>query len=382
MRILVVVHDFQPGGVERIALRLASRWAADGERVAIACGNPAGTLGPLVSNEVQLCTPSHPIIRSRFSRNAVAAFAARAAREFEPDVIFLPGNFYAGMAVILKLRLGRRGPAIILRLSNMLRRAGRRRAGEAAFLAGLAMKTAFADHIVAMSPELLDEARQSLPWSAERFSVIAEPVLDAAELPPQSGAVGREPPLLVAAGRLAGQKNFAMLIDAAARLDRPFRLVIYGEGQQRKQLEKQIASLGLAERVSLAGYVDELRPALSSARLFILSSDYEGFPAVLVEALGAGVPVVATDCSPAIAGIVAKGDGVLVPVGDQAAMATAIETSLDRPPPDRQRLAASVERYRLEQSAAAYRDLFHELADAADDGRRRQRHPRQPASAK
>jgi glycosyltransferase involved in cell wall biosynthesis len=379
MRILVVVHDFAPGGVERIALRLASQWAADGDRVAIACGNPAGALEALARNdEVQVLTPEDPIARSRFSRHAVALFAVRAAREFEPDVIFLPGNFYAGMAMILRLRLGRRGPAIVLRLSNMLRRTGRRWAGEAAFLAGLTMKTVFADHIVAMSPELLEEARQSLPWSAEQFSVIAEPVLDAdaVRVAPRREVASHEPPLLVAAGRLTGQKNFAMLIEAAARLDRPFRLIIYGEGPQQMRLENSIATLGLAARVTLAGYVDDLQPALSSARLFILSSDYEGFPAVLVEALGAGVPVVATDCSPAIAGIVAKGAGILVPVGDPTAMAKAIATSLDRPPLNRQRLAASVNRYRLDQSAAAYRDLFGRFAKADDGPRRQRRRPR------
>jgi len=366
LRILVVVHDFQPGGVERIALRLASRWAADGERVAIACGSPVGPLTSVAGNGTLLLNPAKPIPRSRFSRIVVAAFAARAAVEFKPDVIFLPGNFYAGMAFILKLRLGRRGPAIVVRLSNMLRRAGRRPVRQAAFLAHLAMKTAFADRIVAMSPELLDEARRSLPWRAAQFSAIVEPVLDAdaAEVPTKGGTDG--PPLLIAAGRLVGQKNFAMLIEAAALLDRPFRLVIFGEGPQRAQLEASIHSLGLAGRVALAGYVDDLRPELSDARLFVLPSDYEGFPAVLVEALAAGVPVVATDCSPAIAGVVAIGDGILVPIGDPAALARAIGESLDRPRPDRRRLAASVDRYRIGPSAAAYRQLFRELAGTGD----------------
>jgi glycosyltransferase involved in cell wall biosynthesis len=230
------------------------------------------------------------------------------------------------------------------------------------------MKTAFADHIVAMSPELLDEARSSLPWRADRYSVVAEPVLDAdaAEVPAQWDSVGGEALLLVAAGRLADQKNFATLIEAASRLDRPFRLVIYGEGPQRAQLTASIHALGLVGRVTLAGYIDNLGPALSNARLFVLSSDYEGFPAVLVEALAAGVPVVATDCSPAIAGIVGTGDGILVPTGDPAALARAIEMSLDRPPPDRQRLAASVDRFRIGPSAAAYRDLFRKLVGATN----------------
>ena len=363
LRILVVVHDFQPGGTERIALRLASRWADDGDEVAVACGNTTGPLKSLVSAKVELFVPANPIRRSLFSRIAVARFAARSARAFKPDVIFLPGNFHAVMAVILKPALGRRCPAIVVKGSNLLRRAKRGRAGEAAFMAQLTIITAFADHLVAMSPELLDEARRSLPWKAARYTVVPEPVL--ADLPavsPRHAEAGDDPPLLVAAGRLAAQKNFAVLLDAAAQLDRPFNLIIYGEGPQRAKLEASIKSLGLTERVTLAGYIDDLMPALSHARLFVMSSDYEGFPAVLIEALAAGVPVVTTDCSPAIAGIVAMADGILVPTGDPAALAGAIRASLDQPAPDRRRLAASVDRFRIGPSAAAYRDLFGKLA--------------------
>lgn len=377
LRILVVIHDFQPGGVERISLRLAAQWAADGAQVAIACGDTTGALKSLACDKVQLFTPARPLKRSRFSRNAVAAFAVRAAREFAPDIIFLPGNFYTGMAAMLRLRLrlGRRGPTIVVRLSNVLRRARRSRARGAAYLAGLAIKSAFADHIVAMSPELMEEARRELRCRPARLSVIAEPVLDAglAQVVEDWDPAGDEPPLIVAAGRLVPQKNFDLLLDAAARLDRPFRLVIYGEGAQRAQLEKSIAKRGLADRVTLPGYVDDLRSALCDARLFVLSSDYEGFPAVLIEALAAGVPIVATDCSPAIAGIVAKGEGSLVPVDDPAALAHAIGESLDRPRPSRRHLAASVDGYRLDRTAAAYRDLFTQLAKP-DKGRRKSRH--------
>ena len=364
LRILVVVHDFQPGGTERIALRLASRWADDGDEVAVACGNPAGPLKSLVSETVEVLVPALPIGRAPFSRIAVARFAARSARAFKPDVIFLPGNFHAGMAAILKFALGRHCPAIVVKLSNSLRRAKRGRAGEAAFLAKLAMKTAFSDHLVVMSPELLDEARRSLPWKAGHYSVVPEPVLaDISAISPRQAEAVDNPPLLVAAGRLATQKNFALLLDAAAQLDRPFNLIIYGEGPQRARLEASIKSLGLTERVTLAGYIDDLMPALAHARLLVMPSDYEGFPAVLIEALAAGVPVVATDCSPAIAGIGAMADGsILVPTGDPAGLAGAIRASLDQPAPDRQSLAASVDRFRIGPSAAAYRKLFGKLA--------------------
>src|SRR5207342_2704348 len=124
-----------------------------------------------------------------------------------------------------------------------------------------------------------------------------------------------------------------------SRLKRPFRLVIHGEGPERLRIEALIASSNLSDRVQLAGYTHDMKAALRGARLFVLSSDYEGFPSVLVEALAAGVPVVATDCSPAIPSIIRHADAEkLVPPGDPESLAHAIRRSLDRLRPDRQKL--------------------------------------------
>lgn len=364
LRILVVAHALEPGGTERVALRLAGQWAADGQQVALACGRAEGPLRRHLSDDVELFAPSSPPSRWRHSRLATALFAAQAARAFRPDAIFLPGNYHAGMAIVLRLKLGRLCPAIVLKLSNALRRPRRWPWSHALYLARLAAKTAFADRLIAMSPELLVEARRSLPWPAGKYRVIAEPVLESRRAPrPQTRSPDEHPALLVAAGRLAPQKNFSLLLDAASRIDRRFTLAIFGDGPERIALEERARALGLAQRVKFMGYVDDIQPALSAARLFILSSDYEGLPAVLIEALGAGVPVVATDCSPAIAGIVALSDGgIPVPPRDARALANAITEALDRPRPDREALAASVNRYRIGPSATAYLDMFRALA--------------------
>src|SRR5581483_8709648 len=141
------------------------------------------------------------------------------------------------------------------------------------------------------------------------------------ELPPLAPPVAA--PVIVAAGRLVAQKRFDLLVEAMARLaTRDARLVLLGNGPQRARLAARVTALGLAERISMPGQVEDVRSALDAARLCVVSSDYEGYPAVAIEALAAGVPLVATDCSPAIGEILSDPmRGTIVPRGDTAALA-------------------------------------------------------------
>ncbi len=108
--------------------------------------------------------------------------------------------------------------------------------------------------------------------------------------------------MILAAGRLIRQKGFDLLIDAFARLDDPrARLVIVGSGPEEDELRRKIERLDLAQCVTLAGFVPDIRPHLDAARVFVLPSRFEGYGAVIVEALGAGRPVIATASTPAVA---------------------------------------------------------------------------------
>jgi glycosyltransferase involved in cell wall biosynthesis len=212
-------------------------------------------------------------------------------------------------------------------------------ADDLADLAGLPRNAIRTLYNPVVSPELLQRARQSSPhpWLAD-------------------GAA----PVVVAAGRLKPQKNFPLLLRAFARLrqQRPARLLILGEGKQRQELETLARELRIADDVAMPGYAPNPYAAFSRAALFVLSSDWEGLPTVLIEALACGCPVVATDCPSGPAEILAGGRyGELVPMGDVERLAAAMARTLDHP------LAAEILRARgaefgLERSVARYLELL------------------------
>ena len=106
---------------------------------------------------------------------------------------------------------------------------------------------------------------------------------------------------IVSVGRLEAQKNQKLLIDAFTLIANDFpeyQLTIYGEGSLRKELEDYIKAKGLQERVFLPGSKNNIQEHIKDASLFVLSSDYEGIPNALIEAMAIGLPCVSTDCSP------------------------------------------------------------------------------------
>jgi glycosyltransferase involved in cell wall biosynthesis len=133
---------------------------------------------------------------------------------------------------------------------------------------------------------------------------------------------------LIAVGRLVEQKGFDTLIDAFAQVADRFpdwSLTIFGEGSDRGALESQVASRGLPGRVFLPGVTARAGDWISVTSIFVLSSRYEGFPNVLIEAMAAGLPVISTDCDFGPAEIVEHGrSGVIVPVDNVAMLAAAM----------------------------------------------------------
>jgi glycosyltransferase involved in cell wall biosynthesis len=148
---------------------------------------------------------------------------------------------------------------------------------------------------------------------------------------PPADALPAGEPLIVAAGRLEPQKGFPGLLEAFARVASrmPGRLVILGDGPQREALCHQAAVLGIGDRVILPGFVSNPFAVIARARVFVLSSLWEGSPTVIVEALACGVPVVSTDCPSGPRTLLEEGRcGLLVAPGDPAALAEAIERVL------------------------------------------------------
>ncbi|RAV13808.1 glycosyltransferase [Paenibacillus contaminans] len=142
-------------------------------------------------------------------------------------------------------------------------------------------------------------------------------------LPPRySGERKKE---IVAMCRLAPQKNLTMMIDSFEMLvkDHPeYRLIIYGEGEQRQELEKYIDQLRLNEKIELPGFKNNIHEKIIDSAIFVSSSNYEGISNSMLEALGMGIPSVVTDCPVGGARmyITTNENGILVPVGDAKAM--------------------------------------------------------------
>lgn len=171
---------------------------------------------------------------------------------------------------------------------------------------------------------------------------------------------------IIAAGRLVGVKGFDTAISAFALLDDPdARLIILGDGPLKNVLRRQAEQLGVGDRVAIPGYVACIRPWLDNAGMFLLSSRYEGYPAVLIEAIAAGRPVVATRCTPAVDELVDRtGFGASAPIDDPLALADAMKRVFAKCAPEPKEMQAAVSPFGIENCARDYLGMFDALCAA------------------
>lgn len=145
---------------------------------------------------------------------------------------------------------------------------------------------------------------------------------------------GEKRRVISGAGRLNEQKNFSLLVRSFAEIANDFcdyNLVIYGEGEKRIELENLINELGLKDRVLLPGNTQNIADEMEKNTLFVLSSNYEGMPNALMEAMALGLPCISTDCpcgGPKF--LIQNGvNGILVPVGNKDKLADAMRIVLE-----------------------------------------------------
>ena len=358
-----MLHDFSTGGSERIAIRLANRWADSGRRVTLFCGTEQGAARALVSPavHVEMCQPE--TVRSPWSRLQLGWRLAKQVRFHSPDIVFSPGNFHMIVLAILARTGFAKRPVFLSKLSNPIRRSGFRRRVERVADAMIRTVARPVDGLIAMSPAMGDEAR--LVFGSNRVIEILEPVLDDETAAPVRIASPHAGPLIIAAGRLCAQKDFMTALRAFALLPASLaaRLLILGEGPLRPALQREGERLNIADRLEMPGHVSDVLPYFAQADLLVMTSRYEGYPAVLIEAIAAGLPIVTTDCSLAIREVIpADCFGTVVNSRDPIAIAAAINDQLKRPRADRTRIDAHVDRHRIGASAKAYLELFDRMA--------------------
>jgi len=174
--------------------------------------------------------------------------------------------------------------------------------------------------------------------------------------------------IVISGGRLVEQKGFDLLIEAYAQVARTrpdWQLHIYGSGSLRPALRRLIDQLGLAEQIKLKGHTDDFDSVLATASVYALSSRYEGFGMVLIEAMSRGLPLVSFDCPRGPGEIVNSGtNGLLVPPEDTDALGKALLKVIEDDELRSQMGKAShtdAQQYEVETIAHAWESLFEEL---------------------
>jgi len=343
--VLLVTANLDAGGSERQLAGMANYWAAHGVRVTVVSWNKpdsadfysldprvrrrhlhaasaGGTLGTLISTLRRIFRLRRLIGAER--PDAIISFIT------ESNVLTL----LAGMGLKTRIVVSERAhPALDLGVPRPWR----------------LLRT----FLYSSAAEVVAQTRETAGWIEQHCGARTRVIPNALRALPPVPSGGRQP-LIVAVGRLVTQKGFDLLLAAFARIAVEFpewRLVIIGEGPERASLLEQRDRLGLAGRAELIGRSDAVESWMAQAGLVVQPSRFEGFPNVVLEAMGMGAAVVSANCLAGPADLIRDGvNGRLVPVEDIEALAEAMRTLLAEPEM----------RVRLGREALAVRDRFRE----------------------
>lgn len=319
MKIAFVIADLQVGGAQNVGALLCNAWAASGHDVRLITFDPA-ELPPYYSLDprialLQMGLPGRDrrtlsVLKTNVRR--ISALRGEFRRNM-PDAIiaFMPEanvvSLLAGKGLPTPVFVSERIDPASLSL-GWIRETAR------------ALAYCHAAGVVVQTPEIGD-------YVAARFK--ARPVVLPNPVPLEQfrraceRAASRQR-LIVGAGRLERQKGFDLLLEAFAGLAPEWvnwNLCIHGEGRERAGLQSRIQDLGLGDRVSLPGVCRDVPAAFAAADILVHPSRFEGLSNVIMEALAAGLPVIATDCPGGSAALLGHGRyGRLVPVDDIAAL--------------------------------------------------------------
>ena len=333
-KIALFVGSLEGGGAERAMLDIGRGLARRGFVVDLVLVRPVGPYMEDVPDSVRVVALN--------TRGLLATLPAlmNYLRHRQPSLLLSTLTSCNVAALLARVQLRRCLPVIVRQASHysmasaVLPYRGR---------VALAVERAlwrFADAVVTNSYAVAADLKRIAPAISPRVRVIRNPVVC-----PDLSARAMEPvdhpwlsedevPVVLAAGSLGPIKDHATLLKAFALVagERPARLVIIGEGGQRDHLLALAHELRIADKVDLPGFQRNPFAWMARARVFVMSSLFEGAPNALVQAMACGTAVVSTDCPGGTREILGDGAwGALTPVGDHPALAAAISEALDNP---------------------------------------------------
>jgi len=339
-RIALLVPTLTGGGVERVMVNLANEYASRGLNIDLVLFRK---VGPYISevdsavNVVNLEAKKAPVYAAMGALRPLRHYLSRA----KPSAL-LSGLTRCNIVAVLAKLTTRSETRLVVsehnHITSVIKESDTMRIKTLPILARSTYP--FADSVVAVSDGAADEFSEVTGLSRRTIQTIYNPIVSddlfekAAESCTHPWLNTEGPAVVLAAGRFTPVKDYHTLVRAFDLIhsQRDLRLVIIGDGEQRDAIEELIGDSDLGDVVDLPGFVDNPYSFMRAADVLALSSKWEGFGNVLVEAMACGTPVVSTDCPSGPSEILVNGKyGMLVPVEDEAALADAIAETLDSP---------------------------------------------------
>jgi glycosyltransferase involved in cell wall biosynthesis len=299
-KITIVLHDLRGGGAEKMMVRLANQFCEDGEHVDMILITSGGVNKVYLSAQVNLIELN--------CRRTLDAFGPlrRALKVSKPDGILAVLTHINVITAFVCLSLGWLKKLSVSERNafSLDKKVSSNKVMKAAYIIAPFVYRFIPNPVIAVSQGVADDLVATTIVRKKDVVIAPNPVITketeqaSMQSPTHPWLLEKKSKVIVAVGRLAYQKGFDMLIDAFYQVHKELdcQLIIFGEGELRASLEKQITSLGLEACVSLAGYSENVIAEVKAADLFVLSSRFEGSPNAIVEAMSVGTQVVAFDC--------------------------------------------------------------------------------------
>jgi GalNAc-alpha-(1->4)-GalNAc-alpha-(1->3)-diNAcBac-PP-undecaprenol alpha-1,4-N-acetyl-D-galactosaminyltransferase len=305
MKCLFVSAGMLYGGAERVTSVLVNEWAKNDCETRILVTRTEKISKYSLAQNVEVVSCYEDIKKAKVGQLAIIRIIREICKEWKPDVVI---SFYNDLCALASIAILGLHIPLIYSERNDPNRTNQRPIDRVyrKIVENRANKIVFQTK----------GAQACYPPKVQKKSVVILNPLDTTSFPTHD--FSNEKKEIVSVGRLEPQKNQRLLIESFSMLAEElsdYNLVIYGEGSLRKELETYIESKGLTNRVFLPGAKSGIQNYIKDASLFVLSSDYEGIPNALIEAMAIGLPCVSTDCSPGGAReLICSGvNGVIVP---------------------------------------------------------------------